>query len=109
MEECTFAPQINRKKVSTTKIVNQNQRGFPALEAGYEPIDEGVEDEEEPRDVDTFVADQNRFLIQKRMKEEARKLQQQMEEEEKKSKVTMVNKRSLQLLQEREQRLRQNQ
>ena len=80
------------------------------MEAGYEAIDEGMgtEEEEEPRDVDTFVADQNRFLVQKRMKEEARKLQLQMEEEEKKSKVTLVNKRSLQLLQEREERQKQN-
>ena len=54
-----------------------------------------VQEEEEPRDIDTFVADQNRFLEQKRAKEEYRKAQIQMEEEKQKEKVPKINKKSM--------------
>lgn len=54
-----------------------------------------VQEEDEPRDIDTFVADQNRFLEQKRAKEEYRKAQIQFEEEKQKEKVPKINKKSM--------------
>ena len=50
------------------------------------------------RDIDTFVADQNRFLQQKRAKEELRKAQLLEEEQRMKAKVPKLNKKSMQLL-----------
>ena len=62
--------------------------------------DLNVEDfDEEPRDVDTFIADQQKFLANKQFKEEAIKLQKEQQLEQEKNKIPKVNKKSLQLLQ----------
>ena len=75
LEECTFAPQVNRKK-------------------RYKPMQTSVDEDlvyaqtletEEVRDVDTFVADQQKFLAQKQYNQEVRKNQMMVQEETKKN------------------------
>jgi hypothetical protein len=91
MDECSFAPKINRKirinhQKSTTNV------GSAIIEQMYD------EEEEEPRDFDKFVADQNRFLEQKRAKEEFHKAQQLEQERLMKENAPKISKKSLQLL-----------
>lgn len=77
MEMCSFAPKINKKKKrnagqksavpSDANQVYYDQNGAQ-LDDQYPEAEE--EDEEQPRHIDAFVADQQRFLEQKRAKEE---------------------------------------
>ena len=76
MEECKFAPQINRKKRAGGPASGSIQNSVPdeVLQ------DYGAEEYEQPRDIDTFVADQNRFLENKRLRAEQLKMQKEAEE-----------------------------
>jgi hypothetical protein len=64
-----------------------------------------VAEEEEPRDASTFYADQNRFLEQKKAKEEYLKAQLLEKEQMMKEQGPKVNRKSMQLLQQRQQRI----
>jgi predicted nucleotidyltransferase len=67
MDECSFAPKINRK----IKITHQKS----VTNVGSAIIEQYYQEDEEPRHIDKFVEDQNRFLSQKRAKEEFYKAQ----------------------------------
>lgn len=62
MEECSFAPNVKRKpkKVGQTSVLPDGQIVSVEIEA----------EESQYRDVDSFVKDQQRFLDQKKAKEE---------------------------------------
>lgn len=84
MEECSFAPRLNRK-VATKKDQGSDPRRVktngapknygrvdlpeqnPSTSRANDPT-EDMDDYDEIRDVDTFVADQERFLQQKMIK-----------------------------------------
>mmetsp|Transcript_12309 Transcript_12309/g.19094 ORF Transcript_12309/g.19094 Transcript_12309/m.19094 type:complete len:225 (+) Transcript_12309:700-1374(+) len=96
MEECSFAPKIKRLKKKTGQSIMVDK-----LEGSMEPTQTYEEDDEEEdvRDINQFVADQNRFLQMKKAREEERKTLQMEEELKMKEKATKMNKRSLQILQ----------
>jgi len=74
LQECSFAPAINRRKAPRankqglkaqmsrrgTKIEDEDNYDGSQEQEGNSNEDE--QSEEEIRDIDTFVADQNRFL-----------------------------------------------
>lgn len=82
MEECSFAPKLHKKKLqqnrnqdteprrvktNAQKNYNQNQQENHSSSRANEATQDDELDH--IRDVDTFVADQERFLQQKRIKE----------------------------------------
>jgi len=105
MEECSFAPVIyTKKRVKTAMVGSRQQAAAHDLNQGViEEQNEGtdeyyLEDEEDVRDIDTFVADQNRFLQQKQAKEELRKAKLLEEELRMKERAPKMARKSVQIL-----------
>lgn len=92
LEECSFAPKINKGNKKRGDVTRRGQQ----TDRTGNYIDDDEEDE--PRDVETFVADQQKFLAQKAAKENALKRQIEQQKEQDKAQVTKINKKSLQIL-----------
>lgn len=114
LEECSFAPIIYTKKNQKKKTVDvakkvpvHDQYGNEIIQEQneYDEYYEEEDDQKEVRNINQFVEDQNKFLQQKRAKEELRKAQQLEQEEQNKTKVPKVNKKSVMILRQREERL----
>ena len=114
LEECSFAPQIltkKRKRLGPGK--SQSNLGYNAsgvIDEHQEMNDDYYDeqqDEEEPRDINRFVQDQNKFLELKRAKEELRRQQLREEEEKRRNAVPKINKQSQIILRQRQERLEQ--
>jgi hypothetical protein len=105
MEECSFAPQINRNKRRTNPYAQRSQMASDNAGGVSQIEQEGEEDPEEVRDVDTFIKDQQRFLEQKKAREEAKRIEQEQEMQKMQDQATKVNKRSLEILKQREERI----
>lgn len=95
MDECSFAPKINRKKRQST---NPHQKSMIDVHGSAVSEQQYYDEEEQPRDAEKFYADQNRFLEQKRAKEEFLKAQKLEEEKMMKEKAPKINKKSMQIL-----------
>ena len=87
MDECSFAPKINRKKRAQKSMIDPTQSAVSEQQ--------NDDEEEQPRDAEKFYADQNRFLEQKRAKEEFLKAQKLEKEKMMKEKAPKVNKKSM--------------